>query len=226
MDVLKLIFNFLFGSFVTLWNYFSSWWTNALASGLDPSPFKLVAIFLAVAFVFGSGYAAMTFAEMKFRNRGLHFIGGLILPVVYPLLFFYLVPTVDDGKPKDDMEVEKEALVEDDASDEEDTVVEDSPAIPESEFVKIDQPDDPYTGGFPEPAAPLAMNQEYFARISRLEDGSMAGPFTVKLVDGTQLKILAIVDVLPEVLSVQMEVDGEIRKVRLPYAKITNCVPD
>ena len=221
MDVLKLVFNFLFGSFVSLWHYFTTWWVNALNAGFEASPLELVSVFLPLALIFGSGFAAMTFAEMKFRHRGMHFVGGVLFPVVYPLLFFYLAPKVEDGKPKDDMKVEEPPPEEDSDIEEKE-----SPDIPESEFEKIDQPDDPVTGGFPEPAMPVAMNQEFFARISRLEDGTPAGPFTLLLIDGTQLAILSIVDAMPAVLSVEMEVDGEVRKVRLPYERINDCVAD
>lgn len=221
MDVLKLIFNFLFGTFISLGNYFATWWTNALDAGFEMPIFTMALIFLSIAVVLGSGFATMSFAEMKFRNRGLHFVGGVILPFAYPLLFFYLVPKV--GGDKSD---EEEEAFESDVDEEEGEAAsaEEAATVPESEFTKIDQPDDPVSGGFPEPATPLEMNQEFFARIARLEDGTQAGPFKLELADGTELEIISIVDAMPEVLSVEIAVEGEVRKIRLPYNRISDCI--
>ena len=224
MDVLKLIVNFLFGTLISLGHYFATWWTNALDAGFEISPFTLATIIVSIALWLGSGFAAMTFAEMKLRNRGLHFVGGIILPFIYPLLFFYLAPKVGDDKT--DEEDEFSSVSDGEAVDEEkaETASPDEPStIPESEFNKIDQPDDLVSGGFPEPAIPLQMGQDFFAKIARLEDGTPAGPFTLYLVDGTELPILSIVEAMPKVLSVEITVEDEVRKIRLPYERINDC---
>jgi hypothetical protein len=231
MDVVTLILNFLFGTFISLGNYFITWWSNASDAGFALRPFTLVIIFISIALYLSSGFAAMTFAEMKLRNRGLHFVAGLLLPFIYPLLFFYLASKLGSEKTNEEDEEKKNDLIEDDEeSVEEKDIGKDldlKPAnavIPESEFTKIDQPNDPISGGFPEPAIPVKMNQEFFARIARLEDGTAAGPFDLKLSDGTDLHILTIVDAMPKVLSVEIMVEDEVRKIRLPYARISDCV--
>jgi len=98
MEDFKIILGVVTGTFTSLAAFAADWIKAAVDSGLSPSPASMFGYFLVIALLLGSGFVAASFAEMKDRSRTVHFIGGLIIPYVYPVLILFALPRKPLGK--------------------------------------------------------------------------------------------------------------------------------
>jgi len=94
MEDAKHIWAVFVGTFTSLWSFLHDMIVQASSSGLSPSVGACVAISILLAVYFGSGFMAMTIAEMRESNRWLHFAMGLLVPYLYPLALIVLLPKV------------------------------------------------------------------------------------------------------------------------------------
>ena len=207
MDFFSLIWDFLFGFFIRTHHYLVTWYQNASDAGFVISKGSLIGTAFWVTVACASAMTAMTFAEMKFRNRILHGGLGLICPVIYPVVLYFTIPSAGKKKAAKEAEKKKAAALKD--------------ALPGSElkaFAKT-SPDDADVI----PKAEV-LDQAYFTRIAKDELGNLRGPFILELDDDQILEVVCIVDALPPAVAVQIGEGEKARKVRLPYAKITSCM--
>ena len=207
MDFFGLIWDFLFGFFIRTHHYLVTWYQNASDAGFVISKASLIGTVFWVTVACASAMVAMTFAEMKFRNRFLHGALGLICPVIYPVVFYFTVSSDSKKKAAEEEEKKREAAIKD--------------ALPESELKAFSKtlPDD-------EEVVPHAevLDQAYFTRISKDELGNLRGPFILELDDDQILEIAHVLEALPPAVAVQIGEGEKSRKIRLPYAKITSCM--
>ena len=207
MDFFSLIRDFLFGFFIRTHHYLVTWYQNASDAGFVMSKGSLMVTVFCVIIVCASAMTAMTFAEMKFRNRMLHGVLGLICPVIYPVVLYFAIPSASKKKAAEDAEEKKVAALKD--------------ALPSSDlkaFAKASLDDAEVI-----PEAEV-LDQAYFTRISKDELGNLRGPFILELDDDQILEVACIVEALPPAVAVQIGEGEKSRKVRLPYAKITSCM--
>lgn len=73
-----------------LFSELKSWYMLLRHADLLPSVGTVIAIPLILAVFLSSAFLSSTISEMKLRNRLFHFIGGLILPVVYPVILYFV----------------------------------------------------------------------------------------------------------------------------------------
>jgi len=79
-------------------------------------------------------------------------------------------------------------------------------------------------GGAAATGIPPQFNQRHFSNIATDENGNFRGPFMVETNDSRFLEAIRITNALPEVLVVEIQVEGgKTRSVRLPYSKIVEC---
>lgn len=229
------------GSFTSVFQFIYDWIKAASECGVSPSPWIIAAICFSLIIYFASGFIAATMAEEKGRSPGIHFIGGLVLPYIYP---FLIVPFLSAtfGKKEEEKSEEppkphriplKKHVYQPQPNNGQ--VAEG--AVPKSETIKLDaetplkeEIESPEVavieaGDVEEnnrPKEPGQFNMDYFGRLSVRLDGSANGPFKLELLDGKLLDIAKIASPMEQV--VVLEIPGGIgkpnRTLRVPYAKI------
>lgn len=159
----------------------------------------------------GSGSLAASIAETRGRNPIVHFIAGLIIPVIYPLA----ISAAMSGKAAREEEKPKEQ--------------------PKPMFERAEgAPPVEMAAGSEVAMAKLDENmlkaedrsqydQPYFRRIATDETGRMRGPFMITT-SGVEVRVERIIDCLPEVLVVETATsDAKTSRLRMPYNKIEGC---
>lgn len=213
-------------------------WIGIFFNGLteiDPLCLGLWAAALAV--VLGSAFAAATIAEMRMRGMFIHFLGGLVLPWVYPLIIgARLTPNREAAKVKrEELETEIRLGV-------------------KMTFLRVQFENDNKTlkkNGEP----PLAF-RDWIARyeatryadaeeeerrlseivgptseVSKLlleslavdSEGNRKGPFIVRLVDGRELVVEQIRNIMDDVAAFEIidPVTHKPKSIRVKYSNIT-----
>jgi hypothetical protein len=202
--------------------------TAAILPGLEPSYGLIVLIFLAVALYLSSGFAAATFSEMKERNRTGHFIGGLLLPFIYPAILYYLFPRLPEPVDERAARFDKEGSLKLNLSEKltqkymEKTGEGYVPSVID-EIAK--ETGEKNTEAFPETQeATIAFNRGIISDIASDEEGNFRGPFIIGLNDGRYIEALRILDAYDDFFELEMvAADDKASKIRLPYAKIISC---
>ena len=207
MEFLGYIWDFLFGFFIQSYHYFATWFQNAEECGFVISKSYLIEITVVMIVLCGSVMAAMTVAELKIRNRLVHGLLGLILPVIYPILIFFIIPPLNKKRTDDDEDLDHKKMAKKESPKPELKTVDketasDSETVPDSDL----------------------LDQNYFTRISKDEMGNLCGPFMIELDDDQVLEIECIIEPLQPAVAVQIGQGEKARKIRLPYAKIRKCV--
>ncbi len=147
-----------------------------------------------------SGCVAASIGESRLRSPFLHFLFGLVLPVLYPVIIFF---RMDFNVPKEEA-----------AADEEDVehvegpppvVGEDAPAMISEEA--LGQPAE-------------VFNEEFFKQRAVDLAGNVLGPYLVT-VDGQELRAERIVDAMPNVVILEItSAGGKSQTLRVPYDRI------
>ncbi len=214
-----------------------SWFILVKHADLLPSLSTMITIPLVLAVYLSSAFISSTMAEMKLRGRLFHFIGGLILPVIYPVILHFVpdaaeeyVETRHEAEARrrlnrmDDLtgkfkqvsgQVDEEP---EEAELENNEEAENTPELKEPEERRV------MTGEETVELQAPTFDKLYFASITVNEDGTPAGPFLITMDDGRQLTAQRIIETTDNVLIFEMFTPaGESRTIRLMYDKITDC---
>ncbi|HRR05649.1 MAG TPA: hypothetical protein P5105_00050, partial [Victivallales bacterium] len=109
MNYLVWIKDLLFGTFTSLAEHFIAQFKEALGAGLSPDWYSIIKICFFLTIWLGSGFFAATVAEIKNRNRLIHFMGGLFVPWIYPFVILFklekLIPKLEEDE--EDEEISK-----------------------------------------------------------------------------------------------------------------------
>ena len=162
-----------------------------------------VAFFLAVLVLFflGSACWAASIAACRRHNAVVHFIIGLLLPWIYPLVILFAMDI--KGTRAMRRKIEQQRVEAEAAEAERQKNIELNSG--KSELKEDDG---------------ALWTQKKMDGMARRPDGTPAGPWNVTYA-GRFVKVLHIVEALPEVVSVEFEDDnGSTLKMRIPYAKI------
>ncbi len=207
MGVIRTILDIFFGTFSSFFRIFSEISDRISESGLAPSWALLIFQCICIAVFMGSPFAAASIAESRGRSRLLHFIPGLLIPWVYPVLIFFFLPR--------HREISDEEDEEDEASE-----PESAPKSAISKFEKNTKDGEP-SGDVSEVNE---VNQHNITIVSRDENGNPVGPLILEFNDGRMLEVAKIQTPLPQQMVVEIrELDGKTRTVRFPYAQIKSC---
>ncbi len=209
MNFVYFLRDFVFGSLTSFFTFLSNLWDDAVRAGLSPDWYSLMTTSIVIVLLLGSPFAAATMAELRGKNRFVHFMLGLILPWAYPVYMF--------------LRLIREPVKEIPVKQEETMVEEDMKApgeVPES-HLKYEYDDSEKEDSLPETA--LVMDQKYFSRIASDEAGNPLGPYMLEMLDGRIVEVSKIAEALPNLVVLEVVEGGRSNKIRLPYAKIKIC---
>ncbi len=218
MVLLRDILLGLWQSLLGLIGYFSE---QTQAAGIAVDPLLIVAMVLALTLWLGSGCWASSIASSRRHSAALHFILGLAVPWVYPLVIVF---AMDIKGARARQRQQRDAAARDAAKDDERRRVaemvgrEPAAAAAGAEAAAGDLDADADD-------EPQVFDKAYFESIARDDQGNPAGPWRVVFGDN-EVKVLRILEPLPEVVSVEIAGRaGAPAKFRIPYARITVCEP-
>lgn len=211
MNFVYFLRDFIFGSLTGFFTFLSNLWGDAARAGLNPDWISLLAFSIIIIFLLGSPFVAATMAEVRGRNRSVHFMLGLVLPWAYPLYMFLKlvkkpVKTLPDNQ--------KETVT--------DSLKAVAGEVPGS-HLKYEYNDTEKEAATSENIPPPPMDQKYFARIASDELGNPLGPYILELLDGRIVEVSKIADALPNVVVLEIIEGGKSNTIRLPYGKIKIC---
>ncbi|MDD4097554.1 MAG: hypothetical protein PHC30_02165 [Lentisphaeria bacterium] len=169
---------------------------------LDADPLLALVLALGLTFLLGSACWAASIAQARRHSVWLHFVLGLQLPWLYPLVILFAMGIKGEREMLAKREAEKRAREEREAERQRNIAL--------NAPVEAGDEDD---GG-------QAWKRSYFERIARDRDGKPAGPWDVQF-NGAVLRIARIIEVQDELVLVeQVDARGQASRMRLPYAKI------
>lgn len=179
-------------------------------AGISPDPLICALLLIILTVWIGFGCWAGSIAGARKHSQMPHFILGMCIPVIYPLIIMFVLD-VKGAK-------ERQKKLQELRADEEKARAEKEAGGAEK---AADAPE-VMPGGVPEEEP--VFDAQYFENIRLDDDGNPTGPWSI-VCGESQFHVLGIVECLAEVLVVETEArDGQIQKMRLPYAKITQCV--
>lgn len=162
-------------------------------------------IAIGILVLLGSACWAASIAKCRRYNPIPHFILGIVLPWIYPLVILFALDIKGVKEMRAKAEQERQAMEAAEAERQKNISLNMGVKAPEEEVEEE-------TG----------WNQAFFEKIARAEDGSSAGPWLATY-GGNTIRVLSIIEALPEVVNVEFEGEkGAPMKIRIPYAKIEN----
>lgn len=202
----------------------------------------ILRVFLLGAFVMGSAFLSATIAESRRHKMKVHFLLGLLVPYIYPLIIALRMKTaqeaidIDDeydprsgrsiamsAKLKDIQEEQKkkygnrvQRVSVEDQEEESPESVEVEEAV-EVEDVAVEAPAE--TEEIVEETAPV-FTQRYFQQVSVDSSGAKAGPFDLLVKNGTRFKVCQIKNIQTDMASFEIEVGGNAKNIRVKYDNI------
>jgi hypothetical protein len=207
MVIIKDILIGLWGSFVSLVAFFAE---KTQEAGIDADPLILAALVILLTVWFGSAAWAGSIAGSRHHSTKLHFVLGLVVPYLYPLIILFAMDVKGAGERERTRKEQQEAQI---AAEEEKRRVAEMLETPQDEFDAEPVEEKP------------DWDMEYFDRISRDENGNPTGPWRIVYGD-TEVIALRIVDALPQNVLVEVEGDDERgHRLRIPYSRIVSCDP-
>lgn len=226
----KILWDVVYSAAEAIFTFIVHWVKFTMACNLSPSIPVIMACFLTLAFLLGSGFAAATVAEVKEKNRFLHFIGGICFPYFYPAAIHYFIPAPNqDYRPPKDIENEKRELESKRLTNALNEKIANDPFAAMLKSKTTETPPE-QTETAVQPAQESAQsgsqefNQNYFTSIATDENGEFKGPFMIDFNDGRIVEASKIVNVMAEAIEIETPGDGDsIRKIRVPYSKISGC---
>ena len=213
----QFIINLLFGSFIWVVRFIEKWYEQTAQVGFHQSNFLIFLFIIFAILIVGSSMFAMTVAEIKNRNRLVNGLIGAFLPVVYPILMYFVMPKYKMSNKADEEKKKIKAKTLEPLPPQE--------VIPKSNMKSIQKADkkgiDPSAIEMEEVQE---YNETYFSHIMKDESGNYMGPFIFELQDGKILEVQRIAGVMPNATSIVLGTSEEdARTIRLPYDKIQAC---
>ena len=159
--------------------------------------------------LWSASYSA-SIGEIRLRRPWIHFLFGLFIPVIYPAIALFKLPTFKAVSRTGEKEQEYE-------TGEGPPPVEIAAPIFESAAPTVVNPE-------MLEKTHVAFDQNYFKKIAIDVAGNYRGPFLLTIND-EKLKAERIIDPLPNVLLVEfISADGKLQNIRIPYKNIEACV--
>ena len=173
---------------------------SAKATDVEYDIGAAVLVAVAIVVLLGSACWAASIAKCRRYNPVPHFILGIFIPWLYPLIILFAL----------DIKGVKEMR----ARAEEERLAREAEEAERQKNIALNRKEEV------EEVKGLGWSQGYFEKISRKADGSDGGPWLVTY-GGNTIRVLRIVEALPEVVNVEFEGEkGATMRIRIPYAKI------
>jgi len=166
-----------------------------------------------IVFLWSACFSA-SIAEFRLRSPWFHFVVGLFIPVIYPIIILFKLPVYTAPATKVvEEEVETKAPVEG------------PPPVDAAPPAAIDANAPPAglidTESLEAPGG--SYDQRFFKQIATDVSGNSRGPFMF-VVKGNELKVEKIVDPMEEAVIIEfVSSDGVLQKLRIPYQNVESC---
>ena len=196
--------------------------------------------FLIAAFFLGSAFLAAMIAESRRHKMKFHFMLGLLIPYIYPLVMALRIKTaqekvdIDEAfdplsglsntmseKLKDIQKVQHDKhdkrvkrVIPEKPEEETEEVAEAEQAeqvVLEKEILEVEE--------IVEEEKPV-FTQRYFQGIAVDSSGAKAGPFNLVVLNGSQFKVSQIKNIQADMSSFEVDVSGKIKNIRIKYDNI------
>ena len=231
------------------WSDFLDFAMMAVYAQVVPDWRFIFRIFVLAAFLFGSAFLSATIAESRRHKMKFHFLLGLILPYIYPLVIALRMKTIeevldveeqfdpladlsgsmsarfkeiqDEQKAKHNEKMKRFMPQKEQDIGEEETaeIVEE-----QEQTEKVEQEASETVETTVDPAeteeAVQVFNQRYFQDIAVDSSGAKTGPFNLVVKNGTQFKVAQIKTIQADMASFEIEVKGKLKNIRIKYDNI------
>ncbi|MFT5126858.1 MAG: hypothetical protein ACI8W8_000454 [Rhodothermales bacterium] len=169
-------------------------------------PLMIIIGCVATIVVMVSGGMAASVAENRSRGPIKHFLMGLAIPVLYPIICLFAMSVYE---PPQAVQVEEEEGEKGQGP----PPVEVMPEGVDGELVTAASLDDEQR-----------YNKDYFQNIALDDYGNYRGPFTLRMKTGEEVRIDRIIDCLPVVVVTEsISPDGKNAHLRIPYDQVEQC---
>ena len=195
-----------------LWGV-GNWFVSVVELPWDIQPGHIFGTLIVGVLLLASASLAGNIAENKGRAPHLHFFLGLLFPFIYPIIIWFTLHALE-GSPSMIKQQQKASKAQ--------AVALRAAQIAAAEKAAAKQFER-------EEADPTLWSKERMERVAYKADGSAAGPFTCTLADGRQFRVLAIRDIQPEVVVLELAGDTPDKAgpvMRFPYTRIHGMVLD
>jgi hypothetical protein len=204
----------------------------------------ILRIFVLAVFLFGSAFLAATIAESRRHKMKFHFLLGLVLPYIYPLVIALRMKTIDEvleieeefdpladlsssmsarfreiqgeQKAKHDERVKRVEphQKEQEAVEKAAAQIQEQAEAVEPEKVEAAEPEEVVE------ETPSVFTQRYFQSVAVDSSGAKAGPFSLVAKNGTQFRVSQIKTIQSDMASFEIEVKGKLKNIRIRYDNI------
>jgi hypothetical protein len=201
----------------------------------------ILQVFLIAAFCFGSAFLTATIAESRRHKIKLHFLLGLLIPYIYPLVIALRMKTVQEkidieeevdplGGLSNTMSEKLKGIQEKQQKDRNKRLKRVTPEKPEEEtgeVAEVEQAEQivPEEGRSEVEEAveeESGFTQRYFQEIAVDSSGAKAGPFNLVVMNGSLFKVCQIKNIQADMASFEVDVKGKIKNIRIKYDNISS----
>jgi len=201
-------------------------------------------VFLLSAFVMGSAFLSATIAESRRHKMKLHFLLGLLVPYIYPLILALRMKTaqevVDIEEEVDPLSGLSETMsarlknIQEEQKNKHDKRIQRiAPEKQQEEAVEEEKPEEVENAEQIEETPESTVeevevveeeisvfNQRYFQGLAVDSSGAKSGPFNLLVKNGTCFKVCQIKNIQADMASFEVEVSGKVKNIRIKYDNI------
>jgi len=221
------------------WNIVVDYTMLAFYAQIVPDWHFILQVFLIAAFLLGSAFLSATIAESRRHKMKLHFLLGLLIPYIYPLVMAFTIKTaqevIDIEEEFDPLsglsnamseklkDIQKEQQDKHDKRlkrvtsenqeeeiDEAAEVEQAEQVVPEEETLEVEEIVE---------EVPVFC-QRYFQNLAVDSSGAKAGPFKMVVLNGSPFKVCQIKNIQADMASFEVEVSGKTKNIRIKYDNI------
>lgn len=206
----------IFAFFSTIGSMASHFIEKTQEAGVEPDMLVVIIIVFVLSVWFGFACWAGSIAGMRRHSALVHFLIGLVIPIVYPFFILFAL----DVKGAKQRAREATAL-----AAEAEAQAAAKAAAREREAALAPSGEDELRPGETAEAGGPALDQAYFKSISLDDEGNVTGPWSIKFGE-TEMIAQRIVEALEETVVIEIIGEGDkLQRFRVPYAKISSCDP-
>jgi len=188
--------------------FLTTWVERTQSAGILADWVIVILILFVLTLWIGSGCWASSIGEVRGHGPVKHFLLGLAAPGFYPVIILFALGVRKrraPPPPSEEEQAKKQRKI---------TVVGVPSASEKKAAAEVE-------AAQPKAVEKLQYGQEFFDELASEKRGGVG---MVISYTGNKVRVSAILDVFPEVVSVEIEMpDGSRSKIRIPYAKIESC---
>ncbi|MBT3374831.1 MAG: hypothetical protein HN742_40870 [Lentisphaerae bacterium] len=180
---------------------------RTVEAGINPDIEIVIAIMLILTVWLGMACWSSSIASARRYSPKLHFLIGLALPLVYPLVILFAMDVKGARGRQKQIEAEQEAELEEERL---------RALAAGTEAASAE--------GAEGQADDTVFDMAFFKRIAHDEDGQSTGPWLIRYANN-EVIAPTIVDTLEHAVVIEIHQDGtdQLQRIRIPYGTIASC---